>query len=257
MGSSNCSMKKLNHYNAKQAHNRSASGVKAVRQDSFRNRRHCALALLFWLMVLPNAALPKSEEADMYYQNAIRQTGEASLEELFSLYARAAELGHPVAQYNLAMMYSNGESVYVDYQQAVYWFKKSAQQKFAPAQYRLGELYYFAKGGLQRDLDEAVRLFRKAAEQDDPDAQMNLAMLCGSGEGLPLDTDKAIYWIEQAYAGGLNMAIDYREMLRKSVNGRFTASQQERYWLEKAAELGIREAQQALGILRAGTRPED
>jgi TPR repeat protein len=208
-------------------------------------------------MLLPNAAFPKSEEAETYYQNAIRQTGQASLEEVFGLYARAAELGHPIAQYNLAMMYSNGESVYVDYQQAVYWFRKSAQQKFAPAQYRLGEMYYFAKGGLPRDLNEAVRLFRKAAEQNDPDAQMNLAMLYGSGEGLPLDTDRAIYWTERAHAGGLNMEIDYREMLRNSVSGRFTASQQERYWLEKAAELGIREAQQALGILRAGTRPED
>jgi TPR repeat protein len=250
-------MKKLNHYNAKQAHNRSASSVKAVRQDNFKNRSCYALALLFWLMLLPNAAFPASEEAETYYQNAIRQTGEASLEEVFGLYARAAELGHPIAQYNLAMMYSNGESVYVDYQQAVYWFKKSAQQEFAPAQYRLGEMYYFAKGGLPRDLDEAARLFRKAAEQDDPEAQMNLAMLCGSGEGLPLDTDQAIYWIEQAYSGGLNMAIDYRELLRNAENGRFTASQQERYWLEKAAELGVREAQQALSILRADTRPDD
>ena len=57
-----------------------------------------------------------SGQADTYYKDAIKLHGAAKLEKIFELYARSAELGHPIAQYNLAMMYSNGESVYVDYQ---------------------------------------------------------------------------------------------------------------------------------------------
>ena len=49
------------------------------------------------------------------------------------------------------MMYANGEAVNVDYQQSVYWFRKSADQRFAPAQLRLGELHYFGMGGLPAD----------------------------------------------------------------------------------------------------------
>lgn len=185
----------------------------------------------------------------MYYNNAIRMNGAENLDNVFELYARSAELGNAIAQYNLAMMYSNGESVYVDYQQAVYWFKKSAGQDFPPAQYRLGELYYFEKGGLARDLDEAIALFNKAAEQNDPDAQMNLAMLRGTGEGLSKDTNKALFWLTQAHKGGHESALYYHKILLASNDGNFTEVQQKRYWIEKAAELGIREAQIALGIL--------
>ncbi|MCP4048786.1 MAG: sel1 repeat family protein [Gammaproteobacteria bacterium] len=176
----------------------------------------------------------------------------ANLEEIFELYARSAELGNAIAQYNLAMMYSNGESVYVDYQQAVYWFKKSAQQEFAPAQYRLGEMYYFEKGGLPRDLGMAVELFNVAAQQHDPDALMNLAMLAGTGEGVPQDTEKAFFWIKQARKSGNDSAADYQKMLATSVDGKFTEDQQTRFWIEKAADLGIREAQIELGILDSG-----
>ena len=175
--------------------------------------------------------------------------GAENLDNVFELYARSAELGNAIAQYNLAMMYSNGESVYVDYQQAVYWFKKSAGQDFPPAQYRLGELYYFEKGELARDLDEAIALFNKAAEQNDPDAQMNLAMLRGTGEGLSKDTNKALFWLTQAHKGGHELALYYHKILLVSNDGNFTEVQQKRYWIEKAAELGIREAQIALGIL--------
>jgi TPR repeat protein len=214
----------------------------------FYLRKYNRVFFAFCLILFANAGFT-GEKADMYYNNAIRLNGPADLDRVFELYARSAELGNAIAQYNLAMMYSNGESVYVDYQQAVYWFTKSAGQKFPPAQYRLGELYYFEKDGLPRDLDEAIALFNKAAEQNDPDAQMNLAMLRGTGEGLSKDTEKALFWLTQANKGGHESALYYHKILLASKDGKFTEDQQKRYWIEKAAELGILEAQVALGIL--------
>lgn len=208
-----------------------------------------SLVSIFFSIVLFTNIGFTNEKADMYYNNAIQLLGAGELEKVFVLYARSAEMGHTVAQYNLAMMYSNGESVYVDYQQALYWFNKSAEKDFPPAQYRLGEMYYFEKGGLPRDLEKAVALFRKAADLNDPDAQMNLAMLSGTGEGLPLDTDESLSWIDRAHQGGHETALDYKKMLLATAEGKFTADQQERYWIEKAAELGILEAQEALGML--------
>lgn len=217
---------------------------------------HLALVLPLILFAGTGLASQKDKEtAESYYQKAIRLQGSSRLEEIFELYARSAELGNPVAQYNLAMMYSNGESVYVDYQQAVYWFRKSAGQSFAPAQYRLGELYYFARGGLERDLDKAIELFNMAAKQKDADAQMNLAMLCGTGEGLPLDKEKSLSWLLKARIGGNPAARDYQRMLNESALGRFTPEQQHRYWLEKAAELGIRKARQESQMMGSYPNP--
>jgi len=205
--------------------------------------------LLFcFLVFLVNTGFG-NEKADMYYNNAIQLDDVYDLEGVFELYARSAELGHVIAQYNLAMMYSNGESVYVDYQQAVYWFRKSASQDFPPAQYRLGEMYYFEKGGLRRDLEKAVALFTQAAELNDPDAQMNLAMLFATGEGLVLDTEQALSWMTRAYQSGNDSALEYKKMLMNSKDGKFSVDQKERFWLEKAADLGIKEAQQVLGML--------
>jgi TPR repeat protein len=213
------------------------------------------IAVPFCLMLCVNdssASKKDEDQANIYYKNAIELLGSTQLEEVFGLYARSAELGNPVAQYNLAMMYSNGESVYVDYQQAVYWFRKSARQTFAPAQYRLGELYYFEKGGLPRDLEKAITLFKQAAKQKDVDAQMNLAMLAGTGEGLPYDKEEALSWLLKARMGGNPMAHDYQKMLMASETGKFTTEQQNQFWTEKAAELGIREAQEALKSAQSG-----
>lgn len=210
------------------------------------------LLILLLSCCIPDAhADMSSEKADDYYKTAIQMHGVANLEKVFALYARSAELGNAAAQYNIAMMYSNGESVWVDYQQAVYWFRKSAAQNFSPAQYRLGEMYLFEKGGLPKDLTKAVALFELAATQNDADAQMNLAMLNGTGEGMPLNTGKALYWIRRAAEVGSESADRYRMLLEESKGTGFSAEQKTYYWTTKAAELGIIEAQKALILLDA------
>lgn len=208
------------------------------------------LVILLLSCSIPNASADMdSDKADEFYKTAIQLHGAANLEQVFALYARSAELGNAAAQYNIGMMYSNGESVWVDYQQAVYWFRKSAAQNFSPAQYRLGEMYLFEKGGLPKDLSKAVALFEQAAAQHDADAQMNLAMLNGTGEGMPLNTGKALYWIGRAAKVGSESAELYRNLLAESRDTGFSADQKHYYWIKKAAELGIIEAQKALKIL--------
>ncbi len=47
---------------------------------------------------------------------------------------KSAEQGDARAQYNLGVMYDNGESTLTDKKQAFYWYKKSAEQGDARAQ---------------------------------------------------------------------------------------------------------------------------
>lgn len=55
---------------------------------------------------------------------------------------KAAELGHPQAQYNLAVMYHiGGNGIYLDdKEKAKYWYEKSAAGGFADAQHNLNNL---------------------------------------------------------------------------------------------------------------------
>ena len=49
-----------------------------------------------------------------------------------------------------------------DYNSAMKWYRKAADQGIAPAKYRIGRLYEDGNG-VQQDYDEAVKWYREAA----------------------------------------------------------------------------------------------
>ncbi len=53
------------------------------------------------------------------------------------------------AQYNLGFMYKNGQGVVQDYKEAVKWYRKSAEQGNALAQSNLGFMYDNGQGVVQ------------------------------------------------------------------------------------------------------------
>ncbi|HFC6390643.1 TPA: tetratricopeptide repeat protein, partial [Neisseria lactamica] len=85
---------------------------------------------------------------------------------------QAAAHGNAAAQFNLGVMYENGQGVRQDYVQAVQWYRKASEQGDAQAQFNLGVMY--AEGqGVRQDYVEAVKWFRQAADQGLAQAQYN------------------------------------------------------------------------------------
>ena len=62
---------------------------------------------------------------------------------------KLAEQGYVDAQYNLGVMYGNGQGVPQDYKQSVKWSRKAAEQGDAGAQYNLAIRYYKGEGVIQ------------------------------------------------------------------------------------------------------------
>lgn len=56
-----------------------------------------------------------------------------------------AEQGDADAQFNLGLMYYNGQGVLQDYEEAVKWCILAAEQGYAKAQLSLGKMYYYGK----------------------------------------------------------------------------------------------------------------
>ena len=81
-----------------------------------------------------------------------------------------ANRGFSDAQYNLARMYANGESVEQNFISAEYWFRKSAEQGNVDAQYQLGRMYD-AGLGVPIDKKEAFKWDSLSAEQGSIEAQ--------------------------------------------------------------------------------------
>ena len=61
-------------------------------------------------------------------------------EEAFNCWKKAAEMGHANAQHSLALCYLTGKGVAKDDVEAVKWFRKAAQQGYEPAIDALKEL---------------------------------------------------------------------------------------------------------------------
>ena len=85
---------------------------------------------------------------------------------------------------------------------AVRWFEKSAELGHPVGQYNLGILYHCGEG-VPEDKEKSAELFRLAAEQGYASAQYNLFLCYINGDGVPKDTEKAMYWLRVA-AEGLN-----------------------------------------------------
>ena len=84
--------------------------------------------------------------------------------EVKRLWEGAAEQELKEAQYNLSVMYKNGEGVDQSDTMAMEWTEKAAEQGHAGAQYNLGLVYY--KGhGVDQDDSMAMRWYAKAAAQ--------------------------------------------------------------------------------------------
>jgi len=73
------------------------------------------------------------------------------------------------------------------------WFKKSANQGYAKAQFALGECYFYGVG-VDQSFKEAVKWYRKAALQGYGLAQFVLGECYAKGKGVKKNEDEAVKW---------------------------------------------------------------
>ncbi len=184
------------------------------------------------------------------------------MQKAFKNYMSAAQRNDPAAQYEVGRLYevgidqaicSRSPSIHScrkslnekrfsknDSETAVGWYRKSAKQDYAPAQYRLGEMYDDGRG-VAKNHDKAREWYKLAADQgmvearfklnrhkkspsEDPDrvvvddktraadrrqalagsvdAQIRLAKMYDKGLGVPKDYVKAYAWYNIAASQG-------------------------------------------------------
>ena len=133
-----------------------------------------------------------------------------------------------------------------NYAEAVKWYRKAAEQGGAKAQYNLGLCYH--KGiGVEHSHTEAVKWWRKAAEQGLVNAQHDLGVSYATGTGVEQSYTEAVKWYrkaaEQGYANAQNDLGISYEFSRGVAQSYAEAVK----WYRKAAEQGLVNAQHDLG----------
>jgi TPR repeat protein/S1-C subfamily serine protease len=153
-------------------------------------------------------------------------------------------------EFSTGQNYFFGDGVQKDLVEAVKWFRKAAERNYAPAQVQLG--YCYAQGqGVPKDEVEGVKWTRKAAEQNSPNGQYNLAVAYREGTGVRKDPAEAVRWFRKA--AEQNYASAARELGNCYFNGEGVRADHVEAvkWFRKAAQQNSGDAQNDLGICYA------
>lgn len=153
---------------------------------------------------------------------------------------RLGEQGNGLAQMKLAAMHELGQGGMLKSSgEALRWYRKAANQGIARAQAILG-IAHMSGRGVVKDLAEAAKWLRKAADQGDDRGQAGLGSLYMDGlGGLPRDPAEAIKWFRRsAEQGNANAQVFLGEAYESGLAGLPRDPAAARLWLGKAAEQG-------------------
>jgi TPR repeat protein len=165
-----------------------------------------------------------------YYNNA-----ENNKDLAFYWYNRAADQGNEMGQMALGRMYQFGEGTEVNIDKAIEFYTKASKKGNPIAQNNLGLLllekgldadkdkgvYYLTQAGkinptsiydlgycyehgitVEKDIEEANRLYRQSADRNCVDAQINLGINLIVGNGVEKNVFEGITWIKKAVDAG-------------------------------------------------------
>ena len=166
--------------------------------------------------------------------------------DIYSLKRDAAE-GSPTAQCALGLRYTKGDGVQKNLEEAVRWYRMAAEQEDAWGQFLLGMCYSDGRGVVQDD-QEAAAWVRKSADQGLVAAQYSLGVMYGKGEGVPEDSSEAIKWYRKAAEQGFaqaQLALGWSYFAGSGVDKDLAEGLR---WFRSAADQGFAEGQFLLGM---------
>ncbi|MBP5419901.1 MAG: SEL1-like repeat protein [Bacteroidales bacterium] len=184
-----------------------------------------------------------------YSEPKTNQVVEQDYQKAVEWYTKAAEQGYARAQYNLGDCYKNGRGVEQDYQKAVEWYTKAAEQGDETAQCNLGNCYKNGQG-VEQNYQKAVEWFTKAAVRwyANAIAQYNLGVCYENGQGVEQDYQKAVEWYTKAAEqrdARAQFNLGYCYEYGQGVEKDYQKAVE---WYTKAAEQGNADAQLNLGV---------
>ena len=171
--------------------------------------KHILAGVVLSLMLTGAAAAGPFEDGSAAYKRGDYATA-------LRLWRPLAEQGIAKAQFNLGVMYRNGQGVTQDYAEALRWYRKAAGQGNTKAQHNLGTMYN--KGhGVRKDYVAAMKWYRKAADQGHASARGNLGVMYSKGQGVPRDYVQAHMWFNLAVASGNKNVRKYRDRIAEKM----------------------------------------
>ncbi len=157
--------------------------------------------------------------------------------------------GQPRAQNMVGNAFASGTGVPRDLTEAAKWYRKAADQGYSPAQNNLGWLYVEGGPGFAADPSEALNWLHKAADQEYAVAQSNLAEIYEKGRGVVADPARAHQWRRRAAESGYAQGQFNLGVAYQRGTGVPADPAVAADWYRKAAEQAFAPAEEALAVL--------
>lgn len=158
----------------------------------------------------PGLASAQFNLAVMYQEG---QGVKRDMESALKWYEAAANQGYMEAQYNLGLLHDRFLGSARDTKEAIKWYRLAAKQGYADAQTNLGLMFEEGRPEFSVDYKEAIKWYRLSAAQGNTAAQINLGLMYLEGHGVPKDYIQAYMWFEIAAAAIDPKAARNRQLL--------------------------------------------
>jgi TPR repeat protein len=173
-----------------------------IKIHQFKNWGHQMKKLACTLLLLSSALVQAGFDEGLVAAN------KGDYQTAFKEWEPLAEQGYASAQFNLGIMYDNGQGIAQNYTQALYWYNKAAAQGFASAQYNLGVMYAMGKG-IPQNYKIAYILFNLAASNGSNDTENRDKVLTKLSPATIEDAQR----ITMQLHNSKNFAVDLRKLL--------------------------------------------
>lgn len=137
-----------------------------------------------------------------------------SFEDALAWTQKAADEGHPEAEYNLSTFYRDN-ALLQSIENHLKWLNKSAGHGYPEAQYQLGVLYATGES-VEKNDEIAIGWYKKAALSNHAGAMYNYGVMLLFGEGADKDEKTGWHWVELAARSGSPAAQDLLEKSNKA-----------------------------------------
>lgn len=194
----------------------------------------------------PDSTEPPVRAEDLY-QLAKAQQGQDAYRHAFTLFQKAAVLGHTEADYELGLIH-NGDGYLRDVSLAYQHFQRARSEGHLEATFLLGRAYRHGELGLSPDYTKAREYLETAAQAGHLEAQTQLGHLYNRGQGMAApDEEKAFYWFKKAAEQGDPIAQNDLGIFYLNGTGTEPNAAEGLRWLKEAADGGATVAQYNLG----------
>lgn len=169
--------------------------------------------------------LPLAESGDLDAQHLVGlmfrdgNGASANLEEAIMWFKKSAEQGEGYSQFEIAKIFFQGKYPSKEERDGTKWIARIAESGSANAQFLIGDFFMKAEGGIQ-DYKEAMKWMRLAANQGDSRAFLGIGLMYINGNGVELDLVQLYLWTLLADMNGCDTA-----QILEEIAGNMTSDQ--------------------------------